>query len=157
MPSRSIYSCQDVDNGVVTVDSTELRFEEVLCAWGWWDCPRSGVALLHGIPHRFHCEFSYALDDYPDEFSVWPIEPSQLDQELALWGQWVDWRGRFDAGEAVAPFEQQAGHAEFAAALRALSTPPADAGRAVPQWRLDRNRSFAGRVPRHFVRWQFIE
>jgi hypothetical protein len=124
---------------------------EVLCAWGWWDCPRSGVAMIDGEPYRFACEFSQALDDYPVAFKLWPIDRTQLEEELALWRRWVDWRSRVDSGQSPAPFEQQPDHEAFSKRLQSINTPPAVL--AIPEWRLDPNRSFAGRVPKHFARW----
>jgi hypothetical protein len=31
---------------LVAEGSTEVAFEDVMCYLGWWDCPRSGVALI---------------------------------------------------------------------------------------------------------------
>ena len=47
-------------------------FTEVLIAWSWWDAPRDGVVRIDGRPHRFRCDFDEALDDYPDDYRVWP-------------------------------------------------------------------------------------
>ena len=128
-------------------------FEEVLCSWSWWDCPRSGVALLNGEPYRFDCEFSELLDDYPAEFRLWPISEGQLEAEVAAWEQWADWRSRFDRGERVEPFEREPGFEEFRDRMKAYATPPADVMLAIPEWKLDPNRSFDRRVPQHLVRW----
>lgn len=139
------------------VDSPAVAaFEEVLCAWAWWDCPRSGVALVDGVPNRFDCPFSEEIDEYSVEFRIWPVDAAQLEDELALWARWVEWRGRWDAGEAVGPFENQPGYAELTDRLEFLERPPANTRLAVPQWKLDPNRSFAGRVPTHFARWQLV-
>jgi hypothetical protein len=109
--------------------------------------------MVDGEPHRFDCEFSEVVDDYPAAFKLWPIDLAQLDEELALWRRWVDWRSRFDSGQSPTPFEHQPDHQAFRRRLQSLSTPPADARLAIPEWRLDPDRSFAGRVPKHFARW----
>ncbi|MDP9402537.1 MAG: hypothetical protein M3P85_04220 [Actinomycetota bacterium] len=128
------------------------EFEEVLCYWSLWDCPRSGVVLMQGEPYHFLCEFSDELDDYPEEFRLWPATNDQLEGELTAWSRWVAWRRRFDRGEAVGPFE---GEPEVVAALERLSSgPPTDAIVAIPEWRLDSNRSFAEGVPKHWARWR---
>jgi hypothetical protein len=109
--------------------------------------------MVDGEPHRFNCEFSETLDDYPATYTLWRIDRAQLQEELALWSRWADWRGRFDSGLSPAPFQGEPGYAAFRTRLQSFSTPPVDARSAIPEWRLDMNRSFAGRVPKHFVRW----
>jgi hypothetical protein len=133
-------------------------FEEVLVAWSWWDCPRAGVALFNGKPHRFTCDFDEELDDYPDVYRVWPISEEALQAELALWQIFSEWRGQFDCGMAVGPFEDDPAYSSVSARVREYEDEaPASARLAIPEWRLDPNRSFAGRVPRHFVRWTIPE
>lgn len=134
------------------VESTE--FEEVICAWDWWDCPRSGVAFAQGMPHRFLCEFSEELDDYPDEFCLWAIAEDDLQVERAAWDRWVNWRRRFDRGEPVEPFEHDPNFAELRDRLQVGATAAPDAILAIPTWRLDPNRSFAEGTPKHWVRWR---
>jgi hypothetical protein len=58
-----------------------VAFEEVICHLGWWDCPRSGVALIGGNPNFFDCRFSEELDDCPYQYQVWPAQHQH--QELA--------------------------------------------------------------------------
>jgi hypothetical protein len=53
-----------------------MAFEDVICYLGWWDCPRSGVALIGGKPNFFDCRFSEELDDYPNQYQVWPASTS---------------------------------------------------------------------------------
>ena len=129
-------------------------FCEVLTTWGWWDRPRAGVTLIEGRPHRFICSFDDGLDEYPDEYRLWPISAEQLDADLAFWRIWTEWRGKFDPGARPAPFEQHPDYPRLKVAMEEYQqAPPAGALVAVPEWRLDPNRSFAGRVPRHRVRW----
>jgi hypothetical protein len=65
----------------LVTDAGDGAFEPVLSYLGWWDCPRSGVALVHGQPYYFVCRFSEELDDYPDEFCLWPIAGDELEDE----------------------------------------------------------------------------
>ena len=58
----------------LVTDADDDAFEPVLSYLGWWDCPRSGVALVDGKPNYFECQFSEELDDYPDQFRLWPIQ-----------------------------------------------------------------------------------
>ena len=119
--------------------------------------PKSGVTLVDDRPHRFICNFDEALDDYPDEYQLWPISDQELDAELAFWRLWVEWRGQFDSGAHPAPFEQHPDYGSLKPGIAQYSDAPlAAALLAVPEWRLDRDRKSAGRVPRHFVRWTFI-
>jgi hypothetical protein len=132
-------------------------FSEVLTTWDWWDRPRSGVTLIDGNPYRFTCHFDEALDDYPDEYRLWPISAQQLDADLAFWRIWIEWRGQFDSGAHPAPFEEHPDYASLKPGIdQYRGAPPAGALVAVPEWRLDPDRKFAGRVPRHQVRWTFI-
>jgi hypothetical protein len=39
-----------------------IPFEDALCCSGWWNCPRSGVAVVAGEPYFFDCQF----------FEEWP-------------------------------------------------------------------------------------
>ena len=123
-------------------------FAEVLSAWSWWDAPRDGVVRIDGQPYRFRCDFDEALDDYPEDYRVWPITEAELRADLARWAMWVDWRRRFDRGEDPEPLE--------VSDLGRRSAPSAAAMRvAIPAWRLDADRSFAVRAPRHMVRFMF--
>ena len=124
-------------------------FTEVLTAWSWWDAPREGVVRIDGHPHRFRSDFDEVLDDYPAAYRIWPITEAELAADLALWEEWVDWRRRFDRGENPEPF------ASKSQGIRDVEPPASGVRLAVPEWRLDANRSFAVRPPRHLVRFVF--
>ena len=131
-------------------------FAEVLIAWSWWDAPRDGVVRIDGHPYRFRCDFDETHDDYSEEYRVWPITEAELAADLAMWTTWVDWRRRFDRGEDPEPFERDAAWRSLGSDLSRHSEPSAAAIRvAIPQWRLDGDRSFAVRAPRHLVRFVF--
>jgi hypothetical protein len=127
-------------------------FTEVLTAWSWWDLPHEGVVRMDGRPHRFCCEFDEALDDYPDEYRVWPITEDELAADLARWAVWVAWRRRFDQGENPPPFEKD----PSSQSLRWEADSDARSASArlvIAEWRLDPDGSFAARTPRHLVRF----
>ncbi|HUA41112.1 MAG TPA: hypothetical protein VMA32_06085 [Streptosporangiaceae bacterium] len=135
--------------------SAEDAFEDVVCYLGWWDCPRSGVALIGGKPHFFDCRFSEELDDYPDQYQVWPVRDRELADALEAWREFAQWRDQYDSGRRPPPLAVSA--ARERVQERSHEDPPATARSAVPEWRLDRNRSFASRVPQHKVRWAFTD
>lgn len=99
---------------------------------------------------RFDSPFDERLDDYATEFYLWPVTDEELADDLVVWQAFAGWRARFDAGDAPPPFEG-----------RGPTTwppePPRTARRAVPEWRLDDRRSFSGGIPRHKVRWRFLD
>jgi len=96
------------------------------------------------------------LDDYPDQFRVWPVPDDELADELEVWQCFVQWRGQFDGGARPGPFPGQLRTEAFSRVQeRRNLQPPESARAAIPAGRLDRNRSFAGRVPTHRDRWTF--
>jgi hypothetical protein len=152
------YSAKDAAIAMIDVvaeSSAEDAFEDVMCYLGWWDCPRSGVALIEGKPHFFDCRFSEELDDYPDQYQVWPAWHQEPADALEAWREFAEWRDQHDSGYRPPPFPMSAARKRLQE--RWNEGPPATARAAVPEWRLDRNRSFAGRVPQHKVGWVFID
>lgn len=102
---------------------------------------------------HFESPFDEQLDDYESAFYLWPMTTDELSVAAEVWREWDEWRRRFDRGERPPPFEAT----EAGGRLRSRRThePPAAARRAVPEWRLDTERSFAERTPQHKVRWRF--
>lgn len=152
------YSARDAVIAMIDLvaeGSADGAFEDVMCYSGWWDCPRAGVALIGGKPHFFDCRFSEDLDDYPEEYQVWPALPQELADALEAWREWARWRDQHDSGQRPEPFLASAARKRLQE--RWNEGPSATARAAVPEWRLDRNRKFAGRVPRHKVRWVFVD
>jgi hypothetical protein len=132
----------------------EARLDEVLYYFEWWDCPRCGVALVDGVPMHFESPFDHEVDDYVTAFYLWPMTADELAVADEAWREFVVWRARFDGGEQPPPLDGT----EAGDRLRAwLHDPPATARRAVPEWHLDVERSFAGRTPEHKVRWRFLK
>lgn len=130
-------------------------FGAVLYYFEWWDCPRLGAAQVAGQPLMFDSQFDEDIDDYAREFRVWPPSDADLAEDLAVWRAFADWRGRFDSGDRqLPPFEET--RAARLDRQRGRRQAPPSARRAIPEWRLDPDRSFAGRVPEHRVRWRFV-
>lgn len=122
-------------------------FGDVLFYVSWWDCPRSGVALFEGEPMHFDCRFDRVLADYPAMFALWYATEVEVAAGAAFFHGFATWRGQFDAGRATPAFGPVAYQSP---------EPPASAQWAIPEWRLDRDRSFVDRIPRHRVRWRFM-
>jgi hypothetical protein len=135
----------------------ERGFDDVLCYLEWWDCPRSGLARVDGVTMHFASPFDETLDDYVAEFYLWAATDQEVSDALEVAHAFAGWRARFDAGEKPPPFASL-NESESQRRLHELAQqgPPVTALRAVPEWRLDINRSFVGRVPRHKVRWTFL-
>ena len=135
--------------------ANEDRLDQVLYYFDWWDAPRCGVTAVEGLPMHFESPFDEQLDDYETAYYLWPMTADELAIAHEVWREWEAWRARFDAGQQPPPFE----HTE--AGKRRLGAwshePPATARRAVPEWRLDQQRSFADRTPQHLVRWRFAD
>jgi hypothetical protein len=136
-------------------EESDADFEDVLCWSGWWDCPRFGVALIAGVPHFFDCQFSDELEDYPDEYQIWPASEAELADELEVFGRFAAWRRRFDAGEVTGPHYGDDGLAAQRVRERRKRNLRSDLRVAVPEWKLDRNRKYTATSPRHRVRWYF--
>jgi hypothetical protein len=119
------------------IDSHEDGFEPVLVEEEWYDGPRSGVALVGGVPHYFRCVHDYGdIDDY----LVWPAEERAVRWEREQWSIFVAWSDLHDRGLAdVATHPGQGGvdarFDELQARLAPLSvsarhSPPDDGGLA---------------------------
>ena len=66
---------------------------------GWHDgLPRSGIADVDGLPHRFTSQWDEAGDDYVETFLVWPVEPDELALEKEAWAIFVAWNDKYEAG-----------------------------------------------------------
>lgn len=115
------------------------------------------MALVGGRPYHFNCQFSEELDDYPDQFRLWPIPEDELADELEAWQMWAAWRDAHDSGLWPPPFPADPVPAALERVRhRRQRQPPPDAPTAIPEWRLDPNRRFSGRIPTHLVRWTFV-
>jgi hypothetical protein len=87
--------------------------EKVYVENDWYDGPRSGVADINGIPHRFRSNFDEQLDEYLGTFVVWPIDDQALALEIERWQIFVAWNTRYEAGEATT--ESHPGHGGISA------------------------------------------
>lgn len=133
-------------------EETDANFEDVLCWLGWWDCPRHGVALIGAEPYLFDCAFSEALDDYPEDYRIWPASEEEVADELDVFNQFAVWRKQLDARHPPYHGLNFVGPAWDRLQQRLKHWPPPDAQFARPEWRLDKN-SYSDGPPHHRVRW----
>jgi len=101
--------------------------------------------------------FSDVLDDYESEFRLWPVVPDAQQRENEWQARWVEWRSAHDRGEHPSAIEHDAAFAELSRSLKESRTPPTDTLLAVPEWKLDSNRSYAIRAPQHEVCWRAVD
>lgn len=66
----------------------------------WYDGPKSGIADIGGVRHRFVSTFEETRDDHSDIFLVWPVDEAEFDLEIEQWTIFVEWKARYEAGEA---------------------------------------------------------
>lgn len=117
-------------------------------------CAREGVVRIDGRAYRFRCDFDELLDDYPDEYRIWPITEAELTADLARWALWTEWRRRFDRGEDPKPIEEDASWQSLSSDAKRRTEPtPREVRVAIPEWRLDPDHSLATGAPRHLVRF----
>jgi hypothetical protein len=86
------------------VSNDNLAFgipEYVFVELDYHDRPRSGIATVLGIPHRFECLFDEERDDWSDEYVIVPIDAEILVLEIEQFQIFLDWRDRFDRGLAT--------------------------------------------------------
>ena len=106
---------------------------------------------------HFASPFDQNLDDYVAAFYLWAATDQEVIEALDFWHAFAAWRARVDGGEKPPPFAPVDGtESQRRVQELAQQGPPVTALRAVPEWRLDRNRSFVGHVPQHKVRWTFL-
>ena len=116
-------------------------YEKVHTETNWYDGPRSGTADIGGAPHFFVTDTTAGAPE--DQFLVWPIQPDILELERRNYAIFVEWRQRFDKGEADTashPLYSKPGSEYDTLARQLLShrNPPADADRRTAKWhRLD--------------------
>ncbi len=77
--------------------SHQYGFERVYVESEWYDGPRSGIADIHGVPHRFKSNFDEHDDEWLGTFVVFPIEPDLLALEQEQWRIFVAWNKRHEA------------------------------------------------------------
>lgn len=134
--------------------------EQVYVERDRYDGPRSGIADIGGMPHRFQSLFDEAENQYLGTFMVWPIAPSVLDLEIKQWRIFVEWNNRFESGEADT--ESHPGQGGLNARwdeLEALLKPdramiPSDARQARAELHpIDREARYAASGPDYQLAW----
>lgn len=74
-------------------------FERVHVESEWYDGPRSGIADIHGVPHRFMSHFDEKDDEWLSTYTVFPVDADTLALEREQWCIFVHWNRRYESGE----------------------------------------------------------
>jgi hypothetical protein len=74
--------------------------EKVYVEGEWYDGPRSGIADINGVPHRFTSLFDEADGEYLGTFVVWPVNEVSLALEIEQWQIFVEWNSLYESGMA---------------------------------------------------------
>ena len=74
--------------------------EHVFVESEWYDGPRSGVANINGLPHRFVSQWDEQDDECLGSFLVWPVRAEELSLEQEQWRIFVEWNIKYEAGAA---------------------------------------------------------
>ena len=83
-----------------TTTSAET-WERVLTINEYYDAPRRGVAVYHGVPHIYHSPFDSDRDAYSDYFRLAPIGPDLLQLVLDQWKLWERWQEAYHSGRVT--------------------------------------------------------
>ncbi|MCC7248578.1 MAG: hypothetical protein IT473_08140 [Lysobacter sp.] len=140
--------------------SVEFGFERVYVELDRYDGPRSGIADVYGVPHRFLSNFDESDTDPSGTFLVFPIDSDMLALEIEQWRIFVSWNKRYEAGEEnLSPHPGTGGVDARWDELEMLLTEsrqrtPSDArsANAAFSW-LDREERYAEDGPDYCVRW----
>jgi hypothetical protein len=126
----------------------------------WYDGPRSGVANINGVPHRFQSLFDEADDEYLGTFLVWPIGKTSLRLEIEQWRIFVEWYKKYESDNAGTESHPATGGIhkrwdELQTLLRGTrSNVPIDARLADAELKLiPRRRGYQLNGPNYQLRW----
>lgn len=140
--------------------SGQYPAEKVYVELEWYDGPRSGIADIHGVPHRFKSNFDEEEDDWPGTFMFFPIDSPILAMELEQWRLFVAWNKRYESGDAE--LTRHPGHGgidpRWDELERLLGSSrdsiPNDAKQARAEFsRLDRTERYEDEGPDYRLRW----
>ena len=79
-------------------DVTALEWEKVHAVHDYYDCPRSGIADYHGVPHAYNCEWDKTADDWSRVFRLSPINDEQLAAVKEEWSIWQRYLAKYHTG-----------------------------------------------------------
>jgi hypothetical protein len=85
-----------------------MLYERVHAIWDLYDGVRTGVADLDGAPHYFASQYDEGLDDYSDNFKLYPVGPEFMQRAMRNWDIYQAWAFKFYSGEA--DLETHPGH-----------------------------------------------
>jgi hypothetical protein len=123
--------CQTPGTGTTARSARAFTFEQP-------DCQHGGQQATAKPPPVLSHQRSLMLG---------PISDDELADQMEAWQLLTAWRDKYDSGLRPPPFPGERRPAVLERITeRAQRQPPPDARLAIPEWRLDRNRSFAGRL-----------
>ncbi|MDF0495324.1 hypothetical protein [Bradyrhizobium yuanmingense] len=76
------------------------QYEQVHTIWDLYDGVRTGIADLNGAPHYFACLYDEGVDDYSDNFKLYPVSPAFMQRAMRNWAIYRAWERRFCSGKA---------------------------------------------------------
>lgn len=137
--------------------------EKVYVENEWYDGPRSGVAEINGVPHRFKSLFDEEADEYLDTFLVWPIENELLELEIEQWNLFVQWNSLYESGKLDVDSHPGYGglnqrYDEIESYLKvSRETIPASAQRAKAKMeKIDKVGRYCSSGPAYLFRWHLL-
>ena len=141
--------------------SHDFGFERVYVESEWYDGPRSGIADIHGAPHRFLSNFDEADDEYLSTYMVFPIDAETLALEQEQWSMFVHWNRLYESGKADVKSHPAHGgidgrwdEIETLLAHRRAIPPSARQAKAEFQ-RLESSERYTEAGPDYRLRWTF--
>jgi hypothetical protein len=76
-----------------------MQYEQVHVIWDLYDGIRSGIANLDGTPHYFASQYDEGLDDYSDNFKLYPVGPEFMRRAVRNLDIYRAWDRKFRNGE----------------------------------------------------------
>jgi hypothetical protein len=78
-----------------------MGFDRVYTVWDYYDGICSGIAEYSGKPHYYHREWNKDENEYPDTFTLTPIDDETLSLALEQRAIWLEWELKFHQGQVL--------------------------------------------------------
>lgn len=75
-----------------------MKFEKIHTIRDYYDGIRTGTADLGGAPHYFLSVFDDDIDEYTQQFRLYPVTTQFMERELQSWAIYRAWEARFHQG-----------------------------------------------------------